>query len=98
MLRDYDKAAAAWDPDRYYTDPRYYNNPKLVRPYRVGMSCGFCHVGPNPLRSPADPENPFARSAEIATASAALADAWSRGAASIDEMIMQRPEKAAPCS
>ena len=21
----------------------------LVRPYRVGMSCGFCHVGPNPV-------------------------------------------------
>ena len=30
----------------------------LVRPYRVGMSCGFCHVGPNPIRPPADPENP----------------------------------------
>ena len=22
------------------------------------MSCGFCHVGPNPLRPPGDPENP----------------------------------------
>ena len=30
----------------------------LVRPYRVGMSCGVCHVGPNPIRPPADPENP----------------------------------------
>ena len=29
-----------------------------MRPYRVGMSCGFCHVGPNPIRPPADPENP----------------------------------------
>jgi hypothetical protein len=29
-----------------------------VKPYRVGMSCGFCHVGPNPIRPPADPENP----------------------------------------
>ena len=28
----------------------------LVRPYRVGMSCGFCHVGPNPVKPPADPE------------------------------------------
>ena len=28
------------------------------RPYRVGMSCGFCHVGPNPVKPPADPENP----------------------------------------
>ena len=30
----------------------------LIRPYRVGMSCAFCHVGPNPIRPPADPENP----------------------------------------
>ena len=22
------------------------------------MSCGFCHVGPNPIKPPADPENP----------------------------------------
>ena len=38
--------------------PRYYNSNTLVRPYRVGMSCGFCHVGPNPMKPPADPENP----------------------------------------
>ena len=36
----------------------YYNDPDLVRPYRVGMSCGFCHVGPSPTHPPADPENP----------------------------------------
>ena len=30
----------------------------LVRPYRVGMSCGFCHVGPSPVHPPADPANP----------------------------------------
>jgi hypothetical protein len=39
-----EKAAKAWDPVKYYTDPSYYNNRNLVRPYRVGMSCGFCHV------------------------------------------------------
>jgi hypothetical protein len=56
---DFDEAAAKkWDPERYYTDPSYYNDKKLVRPYRVGMSCGFCHVGPNPLKPPQDPENP----------------------------------------
>jgi len=22
------------------------------------MSCGFCHVGPNPLKPPQDPDNP----------------------------------------
>ena len=32
--------------------------PDLVRPYRVGMSCGFCHVGPSPMNPPADPEHP----------------------------------------
>jgi hypothetical protein len=53
-----DAAAKKWDPVRYYTDPAYYNDKNLVRPYRVGMSCGFCHVGPNPINPPADPENP----------------------------------------
>jgi hypothetical protein len=51
-------AQARWDPERYYTDPKYYNDKSLVKPYRVGMSCGFCHVGPNPTRPPADPESP----------------------------------------
>jgi hypothetical protein len=51
-------AAKKWDPERFYTDPNYYNDKHLVRPYRVGMSCGFCHVGPSPIKPPADPENP----------------------------------------
>jgi hypothetical protein len=56
---DFDDAAAKkWDPVRYYSDPTYYNDKNLVRPYRVGMSCGFCHVGPSPTLPPADPENP----------------------------------------
>jgi hypothetical protein len=42
----------------YYENKSYYNNAKLVKPYRVGMSCGFCHVGPNPTHPPKDPENP----------------------------------------
>jgi hypothetical protein len=55
----FDEAAAkAWDPVRYYSDPRYYLRKDLVRPYRIGMSCGFCHVGPSPVHPPADPENP----------------------------------------
>ena len=45
-------------PVRFYTDPDYYNDKDLVRPYRVGMSCAFCHVGPSPIAPPADPENP----------------------------------------
>jgi hypothetical protein len=47
-----------WDAKRYYDDPKYYLSKDLVKPYRVGMSCGFCHVGPNPVNPPSDPENP----------------------------------------
>ena len=53
-----EKAKKHWDAKRYYTDPGYYNDAKLIKPYRVGMSCGFCHVGPNPLNPPSDPNNP----------------------------------------
>jgi hypothetical protein len=56
---DFDeKARRRWDSDRFYNDEKYYSSRDLVRPYRVGMSCGFCHVGPNPIRPPDDPENP----------------------------------------
>jgi cytochrome c5 len=53
-----EKARKRWNSERYYNDPAYYFSRDLVKPYRVGMSCGFCHVGPDPLRPPADPENP----------------------------------------
>jgi hypothetical protein len=53
-----EKAKQAWDPERYYTDPAYYNRKDLVKPYRVGMSCGFCHIGPSPTNPPADPSHP----------------------------------------
>ena len=56
----FDQAAAKhWDAEKYYTDPSYYNSKDLIRPYRVGMSCAFCHVGPNPVKPPADPEHPL---------------------------------------
>jgi hypothetical protein len=56
---NFDEAAARkWDPVRYYTDPDYYQQRDLIRPYRVGMACSFCHVGPNPVAPPAEPENP----------------------------------------
>lgn len=56
---DFDeKAAKRWDAERFYTDPNYYLDTNLVRPYRVGMSCAFCHVGPSPVNPPAQPENP----------------------------------------
>ncbi|MEJ8853895.1 hypothetical protein WKW79_04915 [Variovorax robiniae] len=56
---DFDeKAAKAWDADKYYTDPNYYNRADLVRPFRIGMSCGFCHLGPSPVKPPADANAP----------------------------------------
>lgn len=56
---DFDEAAAKkWDAEKFYTDAKYYSDKNLIRPYRVGMSCGFCHVGPSPVKPPADPENP----------------------------------------
>jgi hypothetical protein len=56
---DFDaEAQARWDPKRFYEDPDYYDDKDLVRPYRVGMSCAFCHVGPNPMHPPKDVENP----------------------------------------
>ncbi len=56
---NFDEAAAKkWDANLYYTDKKYYEDKNLVRPYRVGMSCGFCHIGPNPVKPPKDPDNP----------------------------------------
>ena len=57
---DFDEdAAKAWDAERFYKDPDYYLSKEVVRPYRVGVSCGFCHVGPNPEKPPANPEAPL---------------------------------------
>ncbi len=56
---EFDEAAAQhWNAEKYFTDPSYYNDKNLVRPYRVGMSCGFCHVGPSPTNPPANPARP----------------------------------------
>jgi len=52
------KARKHWDVVKYRKDENYYNDPNLIRPYRVGMSCVFCHVAPHPLNPPADPEAP----------------------------------------
>ena len=51
-------AAVKKDPDVFYNDRKFYSDDKLIRPYRVGMACGFCHVGPHPLYPPPDPEHP----------------------------------------
>ena len=56
---DFDAVAAKkWNASRYYSDPRYYNDRNLVRPYRVGMTCAFCHVSFDPVRPPANVAEP----------------------------------------
>ena len=55
----FDAAAKAnWKPDLYRTDSKYFTDPKLVRPYVVGMACSFCHAGPDPTNPPANPNEP----------------------------------------
>jgi hypothetical protein len=51
-------AVKRWDPERYDRDPDYAVDRNLVRPYRVGVTCGSCHIAFHPLRPPADPVNP----------------------------------------
>jgi hypothetical protein len=53
-----EKAKARWDAKQYFNDESYFTDPNLIRPYRVGMSCGFCHVGPHPLNPPDNPAEP----------------------------------------
>lgn len=59
-----DKARRYWQKrvlqthDRYYTDPAINADRNLVRPFRVSMSCGYCHVGPHPLNPPEYPNEP----------------------------------------
>ncbi len=42
-----------WDVKKYLADPA-----AVEPPYLVGMTCGFCHIGLNPIYPPKDPENP----------------------------------------
>jgi mono/diheme cytochrome c family protein len=59
QARAYWKSRVIDNPtDAYYTDPAIQQDPRLVRPFRVSMSCGYCHTGPHPLNPPADPEAP----------------------------------------
>ncbi len=55
----HDEAVAKWDPVRYYTDPSYYLSKDLVRPYRVGVTCAFCHAGVDPAHLPDNLNDPL---------------------------------------
>ena len=51
-LRRFDNPAfdaAKWNAQAYQADRT------IEPPYLIGMSCGFCHVGFNPVKPPADP-------------------------------------------
>jgi mono/diheme cytochrome c family protein len=44
---------------RKWSLKKYMKNPSSVEPpYKVGMSCVFCHIGFNPVNPPVDPNNP----------------------------------------
>ncbi|HEY4247363.1 MAG TPA: hypothetical protein VGM64_10935 [Lacunisphaera sp.] len=56
---DFDEAAKKkWDGQRYYNDRDYAVDRTLIRPYRIGVSCGACHIAFNPCNPPADPAHP----------------------------------------
>ncbi len=47
-----------FDPSRWNAE-QYLQHPGDVQPpYLLGMTCGFCHIGYNPINPPADPERP----------------------------------------
>lgn len=52
-------AVKQWDPEKYYNDPQYATKKGLIRPYRVGVACGACHIAFNPLNPPKDVNNPL---------------------------------------
>ncbi|MGK7877002.1 MAG: hypothetical protein AB4426_28040 [Xenococcaceae cyanobacterium] len=45
-----------WDVAKYYQAGE--ERAQIEPPYRIGLSCGICHIAFNPLNPPADPENP----------------------------------------
>ena len=48
---DFDEEARQkWDGARFLNDPTYFSDNKLVRPYRVGVSCGSCHISPTSVQ------------------------------------------------
>lgn len=47
-----------FDPEQWNVAQYYQGGAKIEPPYRIGISCGVCHIALNPLKPPADPENP----------------------------------------
>lgn len=51
-------AVKQWDAEKFNNDPQYATQKGLIRPYRVGVSCGACHIAFHPTNPPADVNNP----------------------------------------
>lgn len=51
-------AVKQWDPEKFNNDPQYATQKGLIRPYRVGVSCGSCHIAFHPPQPPLDVNNP----------------------------------------
>ena len=45
-----------WDVAKYYQPGK--QRAAIEPPYRIGLSCGICHIAFNPTKPPADPEHP----------------------------------------
>ena len=45
-----------WDVAQYYAPGD--TKAQIEPPYRIGISCGICHIAYDPLKPPKDPENP----------------------------------------
>ena len=54
-LRRFDNPA--FDPSKWSLDAYLKNRAAVEPPYLIGMSCGFCHIGFNPINPPIDPDN-----------------------------------------
>jgi hypothetical protein len=44
---------AKWDSQKYFQEA------SVEPPYRIGLSCGICHIAFDPLKPPKDPEKPL---------------------------------------
>ena len=54
---------ANWNAEEYFKHPG-----KMEPPYLIGMACGFCHIGFNPLNPPQNPERRSGRTSPARSA------------------------------
>ncbi|MEA3211382.1 MAG: hypothetical protein QOE70_4439 [Chthoniobacter sp.] len=49
---------ATGEAKKFYEDPDFAVGKDLIRPYRVGVSCGSCHIAYHPCSPPENPNEP----------------------------------------